>query len=316
MIRTFLCIVSLLASLHSGAVYAAPASFDSAKVESRRYVYHDRTEVGTFYCGCQWEWTGRSGGRTDLASCGYQIRSQPVRANRIEWEHVVPASTFGQLRQCWQEGGRSNCTRNDPVFVAMEADMHNITPSVGEVNADRSNYQFGVLPHVQPQHGACDFKVDFQSRTTEPKNAVKGQIARIYFYIHDRYDVPMSRQQQQLMMAWHRQFPVSEWEVERDRRIAARIGRSNPFVTGDRSWSLGHKNSAEGLFTPLPANHPVIQSQEQPFVGSIIGNRNSKVYHLPTGCPSYSQVAERNRVLFETETAAQSAGFRKAGNCR
>jgi deoxyribonuclease I len=48
--------------------------------------------------------------------------------------------------------------------------------------------------------------------------------------------------------------------------------------------------------------------------GPIIGNRNSKIYHL-SNCPDYSKVAERNRVPFKTEAEAQAAGYRKARNC-
>ncbi|WP_286597308.1 sunset domain-containing protein [Thiopseudomonas alkaliphila] len=46
----------------------------------------------------------------------------------------------------------------------------------------------------------------------------------------------------------------------------------------------------------------------------VRGNRNSKVYHL-SNCPSYDAMAERNRVLFNSESEAKSAGFRKAKNC-
>ena len=49
-------------------------------------------------------------------------------------------------------------------------------------------------------------------------------------------------------------------------------------------------------------------------IGPIIGNRNSKIYHLPN-CPDYSKVSERNRVLFKTEAESQAAGYRKARNC-
>jgi len=51
-----------------------------------------------------------------------------------------------------------------------------------------------------------------------------------------------------------------------------------------------------------------------PASGNIIGNRNSRIYHLP-GCRSYNAVAEHNRVYFKTETEAVAAGFRKARNC-
>ncbi len=197
----------------------------------------------------------------------------------------------------------------------MEADLHNLAPAIGEVNADRSNYNFGMLPSTPPQHGACPVKIDFKLRTIEPKDAIKGQVARVYFYMHDRYDLSMSRQQQQLLMAWHKQFPVSAWEKERDQRIAQRMGHANLFVAGARQWILGHKNSAEGVVSWLPAK-TVPTSQKLEGSGVIRGNRNSKVYHLPAGCPSYGQVSARNIVEFKTETEAQAAGFRKAGNCR
>lgn len=47
---------------------------------------------------------------------------------------------------------------------------------------------------------------------------------------------------------------------------------------------------------------------------AIIGNKNSKVYHL-SSCPGYNSVSEKNRVLFKTEEEAAKAGYRKAGNC-
>lgn len=296
------------------AATAAPATFERAKTEARQHVYFDRATAGTLYCGCSWDWVGRSGGRIDFDSCGYEVRAQETRAARLEWEHVVPASNFGRARQCWQDGGRRNCNATDPVFNAMEADMHNLSPSVGEVNGDRSNFRFTVLPDAKPLHGACDFRVDFSQRAVEPRDAVKGQVARITFYMHDRYDLPMADAQQRLLTAWDRQFPVSEWERERDRRIAARMGHSNPFVTGARQWQRGHRNSAEGVVSRLPDEHPAVR---EPHSGlPVRGNRNSNLYHLPQGCPGYHQISERNVVAFDDESAALAAGFRKAGNCR
>lgn len=47
--------------------------------------------------------------------------------------------------------------------------------------------------------------------------------------------------------------------------------------------------------------------------GSIIGNINSRIYHLP-GQSDYGKVREKNRIYFRTEEEAQKAGFRKARN--
>lgn len=301
------CTLMLLAAAVAPAA-AGPATFEQAKRELREHVYFDQNEqgaLGTLYCGCDWRWVGQSGGRVDFQSCGYKIRAQEHRALRTEWEHIVPASWFGRQRQCWQDGGRRNCVASDPVFREMEADMHNLSPSVGEINADRGNYRFGMVPGAELQHGACNFRVDFRGEVAEPRDEVKGLVARAMFHMHDRYDLSMPRQQQQLLMAWDKQFPVSEWELERDRRIARRMGHSNPFVTGQRQWTLGHRNVGEGVRSAIPADHPASQAaQYAPPGGMVRGNRNSRVYHLPEGCPSYGAVSPRNIEEFATEEEA------------
>src|SRR5262249_471463 len=48
--------------------------------------------------------------------------------------------------------------------------------------------------------------------------------------------------------------------------------------------------------------------------GAIQGNRQSKIYHLPS-CPNYATVTDKNVVLFATEVNARKAGYRKAKNC-
>ncbi|GGI91701.1 endonuclease [Halopseudomonas pertucinogena] len=308
--RTVLAI--LACALYLPFVSAAPSSFEAAKTLARQQVYHDRTHQGTFYCGCQWDWAGRSGGVVNHQSCGYQTRAQANRAARIEWEHIVPASLFGQQRQCWQQGGRANCKRTDPVFNAMEANLHNLTPAVGEINADRSNYRFGMLPGSPYRHGQCDFRVEFSERVAEPRDEVKGQIARVWFYMHDHYDLRMSTQQQRLLMAWDKQFAPGSWERERDRRISRLMGHANPFVTGDSQWTLNHRNSRAGLVSSVAA----AASPAAAETGRIKGNRNSKVYHLPEGCPGYRQISDRNVRWFDSEAEALRHGYRKAGNCR
>ncbi len=230
--------------------YTPPETYSQAKVILKEQIYFDQNKngaLGTIYCGCDWQWVGTSGGRVEPKGCGYTIRAITSRGTRTEMEHVVPASWFGQQRQCWQNGGRKNCNKTDPVFNVMEANLHNITISVGELNADRSNYRFAELPNARKQHGQCKSKVDFRKRAFEPRDEAKGMVARINFYMHDRYNLKMSQQQQRLFIAWNKQFPVTAWELKRDQRIAKVMGHSNPFVTGERNWTLGHKNSQEGL---------------------------------------------------------------------
>ncbi|MNG72057.1 Endonuclease-1 precursor [compost metagenome] len=314
--------VALALSVLTPAFASPPATFSEAKVIAKQKIYLDQSSsaMGDLYCGCKWTWVGKSGGRIDPESCGYETRKQQSRAERTEWEHIVPAWTFGHQRQCWQNGGREHCVDEDPIFRAMEADLFNLYPAVGEVNGDRSNFNYGMVSSVAPQYGQCTTKVDFQQKAAEPRDEVKGLVARTTFYMFDRYKLSMSRQQQQLLMAWDKQHPVTGWEKERDRRIAAIMGHSNPFVTGERSWTAGYKPQGEGVGKSAPAK--ASEAAAKPALagasagGAILGNRNSQVYHLASGCPGYTQVAQKNQVTFGSESEAQSAGYRKAGNCR
>lgn len=248
--RKFLILFIVLGIAFHFPVNAAPQYFSEAKVQARQTIYADQnqSEQGTLYCGCKWEWTGKSGGRVDLESCGYVPRKNANRAARIEWEHIVPAWVIGHQRQCWQKGGRENCTKTDPVFRVMEADLFNLAPVIGEVNGDRSNYLYGMVSRAMPnQYGQCTTRTDFKERTTEPRDKVKGFVARVTFYMYDRYGLSMSKAQQRILMAWDHQFPVSAWERELNNRIAKLMGHHNRYVTGEKNWQLDQKPSREGL---------------------------------------------------------------------
>ena len=226
--RAYLALLGLLLlPTASHAEGKHPTSFSNAKKQAIK-IYKDHPV--SFYCGCDIEWKGKKG-IPDLDNCGYQVRKQLKRASRIEWEHVVPAWQFGHQLQCWQDGGRKNC-RKDKRFKVMESDLHNLTPAIGEVNGDRSNYQF--LPWNGNQgafYGQCDMKVDFKNKRVDPPVASRGAISRIYLYMAQEYrELNLSRQQRQLMEAWNRQYPVDQWECERDRRIKKSQGTNNPFV--------------------------------------------------------------------------------------
>ncbi|CAK9890123.1 hypothetical protein PS652_02956 [Pseudomonas fluorescens] len=75
-------------------------TFTEAKVIAKQKIYLDQanSSMGELYCGCKWTWVGKSGGRIDPESCGYETRKQQSRAERTEWEHIVPAWTLGH--QC------------------------------------------------------------------------------------------------------------------------------------------------------------------------------------------------------------------------
>lgn len=234
--------VSLCFSCDNITVPHNNTSFSKSK-KLMEQVYYDN--MFSFYCNCQYSYqiTDKSiKAVVDNKSCGYMPRKNQKRGKYIEWEHVVPAWAFGNTRKCWREEictdkygnkykGRKCCTKIDKVFKAMEADMYNLYPAVGELNADRKNYKYGIIPGEERKYGACDFEV--ADKLVEPKEDIRGDIARTYFYMEKTYNVPISDKQHKLFEVWDKQDKIDEWEIIRAKRIEKIQGNRNTFVIKD-----------------------------------------------------------------------------------
>ena len=166
------------------------------------------------------------------SSCGYTPRKNANRGKRIEWEHVVPAWVFGHQLKCWQEGGRAHCRNTHKRFRQMEADMHNLVPAIGEINGDRSNYRFQMIPGEERVYGKpINMEIEFGERRAEPPENVFGDIGRTYLYMKEKYGFRVSKSQLNLFRAWNNLDPVDEWEKKRNKLITEVQGNHNPFVT-------------------------------------------------------------------------------------
>ena len=119
----------------------------------------------------------------------------------------------------------------------MQADMFNLYPAIGVVNALRSNYNFTMLPAVKSDFGSCAMTID--NRKAEPPERARGQIARTYFYMDGAYkQYRMSKSQRQLMGTWDKMYPVDGWECTRAKKIA-RLQKSMNNIVKSRCQSAG-----------------------------------------------------------------------------
>jgi len=210
-------------------------SFSKAKKLLQAKVYFDHRE--TIYCAAEY-----SLDKSVIAPKGFTSTKYIKRSKRIEWEHVVPAENFGRASPAWREGhpecvsskgkafkGRRCAEKMDNDYRYMQADMHNLFPAIGSVNALRSNYSFTMLPTEESDFGQCPMKID--SNRAEPPASSRGRIARTYLYMDQTYKAfSMSRKTRQLIEAWDRQYPVTGWECTRERRIAKVQGNRNSTV--------------------------------------------------------------------------------------
>ena len=224
LLRWILLFFIVISSAWSEPALHWPKNFAQAKrTASKLYKDHQIT----FYCHCTYH-----NNKIDWKSCGYKPRKNAKRAHRTEWEHITPAYAFGKSRACWTQPicedsrhrhfkGRRCCAKIDATFRAMESDLHNLVPAVGEVNGDRKNFAFASLHHDTTQYGDCPIYVDFTHQKVQPPTYTRGFIGRVYLYMHRRYAMPLTTEELHLFQDWSKQYPPTAWEIERNARIDA-----------------------------------------------------------------------------------------------
>ena len=225
-------------------------AFDEAKKELGR-IYAAAGQRIDLYCGCSFLVEPGHGMRIDLAACGYVAARDRARAERIEWEHAVPASAFGHTFTEWREGdpkcvdghgkrfhGRKCARVASAEFARIEADLHNLFPVVGEVNGLRSDLPMGVLDGARApgavtnsfHFGACQSVIE--RGVFLPRREVRGDLARAYKYMDRSYPERhlIDDAHRVVFDAWDSEDPPDAWERDRNKRIAARQGNANGFI--------------------------------------------------------------------------------------
>ena len=160
--------------------------------------------------------------------CGDRVDSRHRSGYNIE--HVFPMSWVSNGLKC---GKRKQCRQSSPMFNKIEADLHNLFPAKSKINQERSSYRFAEIPGEKRKFGSCDFEVDYYRRSVEPREEVRGDIARAMFYMADRYKdqgLVIFKRQAKLLIEWHRKDPPNQAELERNERIKLLQGWSNPFI--------------------------------------------------------------------------------------
>lgn len=233
--RYIYLLLCLFLSFSSSAQNQTNDSFSKAKKMLEKSVYVDHRI--TLYCSASFD-----SSKHVIPPKGFSSVTHVKRSKKIEWEHVVPAENFGQTFKEWRTGdpqcvnskgksfkGRKCAEKVNLEYRHMQADMFNLFPAIGSVNALRSNYNFAMQPGEKSSFGSCAMKI--ANRKAEPPEAARGQIARTYQYMESNYPrYSMSNQQRQLMNAWDKQYPVDSWECERTKKITALQKGENEIV--------------------------------------------------------------------------------------
>jgi serine protease len=126
-------------------------------------------------------------------------------------------------------------------------DAHHIRPADRSVNTSRSNLEFEEDGNSHNECRACNRDRD----SWFPGNKVKGDVARMMFYMDVRYEgddsgtpdlklvdyiTRRSNPQDEkfgrlcILFKWHHEDPVSDFEIRRNNRVYEWQGNRNPFI--------------------------------------------------------------------------------------
>lgn len=123
-------------------------------------------------------------------------------------------------------------------------DLHHIRPTDVTVNSSRGNKNFDEGGSRHREAPECFSDAD----SFEPRDEIKGDVARMLFYMATRYegehgeiDLEVSEYlnntkspfhgKLSTLLKWHRQDPVSQWEIDRNNKIFEHWqGNRNPFI--------------------------------------------------------------------------------------
>jgi hypothetical protein len=129
-------------------------------------------------------------------------------------------------------------------------------------------------------------------------------VARVWL---DDEDVALL--QLQAGLAWH--STCHEWEQSRAERVRYAAAQK---VAEESRVGLWSDRSA---IPPWVSRGKPCAEQEQPgefYDGHVVANRRSGKYFLP-GCRGYSGIPPADRVRFDSERSAASAGFARSDGC-
>lgn len=169
--------------------------------------------------------------------------------------------------QCGSYGGEGDCYNREHSFPRawfggsvspMNTDIHHIFATDGYVNGRRSSYPYGEVSSVSylsdngSKLGSGTATQGYTNTVFEPIDEFKGDIARAYFYMATRYenviagwennssygDAVLNGSNDQvfeswfltLLLQWHADDPVSQYETDRNDAAYSFQGNRNPFI--------------------------------------------------------------------------------------
>lgn len=256
-IATRMGYLGTLILLFCSPVAAQQMTFDSYEQVQRKVFWQNLYAGGgtTLYCGLRFK-----AGQKSLNERGLTI------------EHAYPADWIATYHGC---KNRDSCKKK--AYGRAAADLHNLWPALANINSSRQDQSLGEIPGEE-QRRFQDYCPDYERTTgqdaiVEPRDVVKGDMARSILYMLDSYGLRLpDNMQRDMLLRWHVDDPPDD--VERWRNLVI--------------------NDLQGSVNPL---YLLKGAEAQIGVGAqTIGARRRDRAYMPAGLPSNAATASRSSV--------------------
>jgi endonuclease I len=170
-------------------------------------------------------------------------------------------------------------------------DAHHIRPTDASVNSSRGNKDFDNGGQQHPEATGCYYDDD----SWEPRDEVKGDVARMIFYMSVRYEGDNGEPDLEVvdevntspapehgkfsaLYAWHQQDPPDAFEMNRNEVIYSYQGNRNPFIDHPEFLILiydptnavtDYPSDFDFILYPNPSNETVTINFKNTFTGDV-----------------------------------------------
>jgi len=136
-------------------------------------------------------------------------------------------------------------------------DVHHLRPAHSSLNSARSNRWFAECDEEYIHDGTpTGTYTSSTDHVWKPRDEVKGDVARMIFYMATRYEGENGEPDLQVVdyfLVWHIEDPVSDWERNRNNIIYSYQNNRNPFIDHPE-WAecIWSNNCSGSWFTSFP----------------------------------------------------------------
>tara|TARA_R110001592_G_scaffold300329_1_gene571496 strand:+ start:10565 stop:11140 length:576 start_codon:yes stop_codon:yes gene_type:complete len=166
-----------------------------------------------------WKQVYPKGGKTFYCNAAFD-KASPL----LTVSHIYPTAFITKAFDCRSE---RSCLRSNPEFEKVISDLHNMVPVNSFYHFKLKDSVFGILDESN-EANECGIKKRYN--IIEPPDRIKGDIARIHFYMHKQYNLPLNSNFY-FMKSWDKKDPPSKEEIAKNKRIKELQGNENPFIS-------------------------------------------------------------------------------------